>query len=76
MQNGEVEVMRDVFNQDELFEIAEVKQQSKLINWLNQRGIKYSFTGKRRVFSTIDQINAHFTDSETHAIEFGYGQKS
>lgn len=68
--------MNPTISQDELFEIVEVKQQTKLIHWLNQRKIRFDYTAKKNVFVTLDQFNAHYSGKQKRNIVIGHGQKS
>ncbi len=59
-------------NQDQLFDIAECRRKSALIDWLRENGIKFTFTKKGRVVSTVEQINIALADQDRQeVIEFG-----
>ena len=66
--------MHHVITQKELFEIAQVKQKGRLMQWLNEQGIRYKLAANGEVFTTPLQLNASFTDDQDEAIVFGYGQ--
>jgi hypothetical protein len=59
-------------NQSELFEIAECRRKSALIDWLRENGIKYTYSRKGRVVSTEEQINIALAGKDREeVIEFG-----
>lgn len=57
-------------NQEQLFEISDCKQQSKLLEWLHKNGIKYTYTRKGRVITTYEQFNIALADEVHERIEF------
>ena len=63
----------EIITEERLKEVADVKQRTKLIDWMNENRIPYKYSAKRRVFTTIDQLNKCFTSPiETNeTIEFG-----
>ena len=59
-------------NQNQLFEIAECRRKSALIDWLRENGIKYTYSRKGRVVSTEEQINIALAGKDREeVIEFG-----
>ena len=67
--------MHHAITQKELFEIAQVRQKSRLIQWLNEQGIRYKLAANGEVFTTPLQLNTSFTEEQDEAIVFGHGQK-
>jgi len=59
-------------NQSQLFEIAECRRKSALIDWLRENGIKYILTRKGHVVTTSEQFNMALEgDKKPEVIEFG-----
>jgi len=67
--------MKPHVNQSELFDIAQVKQKNKLIEWLNKNQISYRFTNagevKGEVWTTQKQIDDSFDGAKKEVIRFG-----
>ena len=59
-----------VIKEDELKEIAGVKQQGKLLAWLIESGISYKYNAQKKVFTTDEQLNKSF-EFQPDSIEFG-----
>ena len=62
-------------DQNQLFEIAECRRKSALIEWLRDNGIKYTLTRKGHVVTTIEQINIALADSTRQEV-IGFGPES
>ncbi len=59
-----------IIKEDELKELAGVKQQGKLVSWLREIGVSYKYNTKKKVFTTDEQLNKCF-ENESETIEFG-----
>lgn len=60
-----------IVNHRQLLEYAECKQPGKLIEWLLERGIKFTLNRKGKAVTTTEQINKALESSGQEVIEFG-----
>jgi len=58
-------------NHQQLLKYAECGQQTKLIEWLMENGIKFTLNRKGKPVTTTEQINKALEGSGQEIIEFG-----
>ena len=59
------------FNHHQLMEFVECRQQTKLIEWLLENGIRFTLNRKGKPVTTTDQINKALESCGQEVIEFG-----
>lgn len=58
-------------DEEALMEWAETRQRTKLMEWLNQNGIRYHLNRRGRICSTVDAVNASLLRREAeNDVEF------
>ncbi len=60
-----------IIDEPQLLKIAECKSRTKLLEWLDENGIKYLFTRRRRVVTTLDQVNKALESEQREDIRIG-----
>ena len=60
-----------LLNQKQLFEYTDCGQKTTLIEWLRERGVKYTLSRKGRVITTLEQINNALAEDTPEDFEFG-----
>jgi len=58
-------------NHQQLLKYAECKQPGKLIEWLMERGIKFTLSRRGKAVTTTEQINKALESRGQEVIEFG-----
>lgn len=60
-----------IIDEPQLLKIAECKSRAKLLEWLDENRIRYLFTRRRHVITTLDQINRVLEGEQHEDIRIG-----